>query len=156
MSVVFPLIMRAPPVDPLRGSVADAVPAASWSWPVDGVQPSCPAGTPADGRGPRGTMHRPPLRSNPPATTTTRSNMTTRVSVVGGVIMWSGIAEVSARAGYDVLVREVDDSAAEAAQRRLDKSLARAVRAGKFTEADRESAAARLSFTTELDDLSDR
>src|SRR3954452_20739223 len=100
-------------------------------------------------------MHRPPLRS-PPGTATTRSNMTKRVGVVGGGIMGSGIAEVSARAGYDVLVREVDDDAAEAAQRRLDKSLARAVRAGKFTEADRESAAARLSFTTELDDLSDR
>jgi 3-hydroxybutyryl-CoA dehydrogenase len=82
--------------------------------------------------------------------------MTKRVGVVGGGIMGSGIAEVSARAGYDVLVREVDDSAAEAAQLRLSKSLGRAVRAGKFTEADRDAALARLTFTTELDDLADR
>ena len=82
--------------------------------------------------------------------------MAKRVGVVGGGIMGSGIAEVSARAGYDVLVREVGDAAAEAAQLRLTKSLDRAVRGGKFTEADRQAAAARLSFTTELDDLADR
>ena len=82
--------------------------------------------------------------------------MTKKVGVVGGGIMGSGIAEVAARAGYDVLVREVSDVAAEAAQRRLVKSLGRAVSAGKFTDADREAALARLSFTTELTDLSDR
>jgi 3-hydroxybutyryl-CoA dehydrogenase len=82
--------------------------------------------------------------------------MTKKVGVVGGGIMGSGIAEVAARAGYEVLVREVTDVAAEAAQRRLVKSLGRAVSAGKFTDADREAALARLSFTTELTDLSDR
>jgi 3-hydroxyacyl-CoA dehydrogenase len=37
------------------------------------------------------------------------------VGVVGGGIMGSGIAEMSTRAGYEVLIREVDDEAAEAA-----------------------------------------
>jgi len=74
------------------------------------------------------------------------------VGVVGG-IMGSGIAEMSTRAGYEVLIREVDDEAAEAAQLRLGNSLGRAVRAGKFTEAEREAAQSRLSFTTELADL---
>jgi 3-hydroxybutyryl-CoA dehydrogenase len=82
--------------------------------------------------------------------------MAERVGVVGGGIMGSGIAEVSARAGYDVLVREVDDAAAEAARRRLEKSLGKAVRARKFTEADRVATLARLSFTTDLGDLADR
>jgi len=82
--------------------------------------------------------------------------MATKVGVVGGGIMGSGIAEVSARAGYDVLVRELDDLSAQAAQTRLATSLGRAVRAGKFTEADREAALARLTFTTELGDLADR
>jgi 3-hydroxybutyryl-CoA dehydrogenase len=82
--------------------------------------------------------------------------MAERVGVVGGGIMGSGIAEVSARAGHDVLVREVDDAAAESAQLRLTTSLGRAVRAGKFSEADRDAALARLSFTTELADLADR
>jgi 3-hydroxybutyryl-CoA dehydrogenase len=82
--------------------------------------------------------------------------MATKVGVVGGGIMGSGIAEVSARAGYDVLVRELDDLSAQTAQTRLATSLGRAVRAGKFTEADREAALARLTFTTELGDLADR
>jgi 3-hydroxybutyryl-CoA dehydrogenase len=82
--------------------------------------------------------------------------MARKVGVVGGGIMGSGIAEVSARAGHDVLVREVDDAAAETAQLRLTTSLGRAVRAGKFTEANRDAALARLSFTTELADLADR
>jgi 3-hydroxybutyryl-CoA dehydrogenase len=82
--------------------------------------------------------------------------MAERVGVVGGGIMGSGIAEVSARAGHDVLVREVNDAAAESAQLRLTTSLGRAVRAGKFSEADRDAALARLSFTTELADLAAR
>jgi len=81
--------------------------------------------------------------------------MTERVGVVGGGIMGSGIAEVAARAGHEVLVREVDDEAAERARARLTGSLGKAVRAGKFTEADRDTALARLSFTTELADLAD-
>jgi 3-hydroxybutyryl-CoA dehydrogenase len=69
--------------------------------------------------------------------------------------MGSGIAEVAARAGFDVVVREVDEVAAESAEHRLATSLNRAVRAGKSTEADREATLQRLSFTTELTDLAD-
>ena len=42
-----------------------------------------------------------------------------RVGVVGCGLMGSGIAEVCARAGLDVLVREVDEAAAEAGRGRL-------------------------------------
>ena len=82
--------------------------------------------------------------------------MARKVGVVGGGIMGSGIAEVSARAGFDVIVREVDDAAAERAQALLARSLGRAVRAGKFTDAESDAVLARLSFTTELGDLADR
>src|SRR4051794_41406396 len=82
--------------------------------------------------------------------------MVKRIGVVGGGIMGSGIAEVAARAGFDVVVREVDDAAAESAYRRLTKSLGRAERAGKLSEADRDAALSRLAFTTELSDLADR
>jgi 3-hydroxybutyryl-CoA dehydrogenase len=68
--------------------------------------------------------------------------MTERFGVVGGGIMGSGIAEVAARAGYDVVVREVDDAAVDAAQLRLAQSLGRAVRAGKSTEGERDAATA--------------
>ena len=78
------------------------------------------------------------------------------VGVVGGGIMGSGIAEVAARAGFDVLVREVDDVAKAAAKQRVTASLGKAVRAGKISEADREAALARLRFTTDLGELADR
>ena len=82
--------------------------------------------------------------------------MVSKVGVVGGGIMGSGIAEVSARAGFDVIVREIDDAAAERAQALLARSLGRAVRAGKFTDADSDATLARLSFTTDLGNLADR
>jgi 3-hydroxybutyryl-CoA dehydrogenase len=70
--------------------------------------------------------------------------------------MGSGIAEVCARAGLDVMVREVDAAAAESGRLRLVKSLDRGLAAGKLTEDERDAAVARLSFTTEIADLSDR
>ena len=67
--------------------------------------------------------------------------------------MGSGIAEVAARAGCDVVVREVDPGALEAGRGRIEKSLARAVAKGKLAEADRDDALGRIRFTTLLDDL---
>jgi len=70
--------------------------------------------------------------------------------------MGSGIAEVCARAGLDVMVREVDQAAAEAGRARIVKSLDRGLAAGKLTEAERDDAIGRLAFTTELADFGDR
>jgi 3-hydroxybutyryl-CoA dehydrogenase len=79
-----------------------------------------------------------------------------RVGVVGCGLMGSGIAEVCSRAGVDVIVREIDAAAAEAGQKRLTTSLDRGVRSGKLSEADRDAALARLTFTTDLGDMADR
>ncbi len=79
-----------------------------------------------------------------------------RVGVVGSGLMGSGIAEVCARAGLDVIVREVDAAAAETGQARFVKSLDRAVGSGKLTQDDRDAAFARVTFTTDIDDLADR
>ena len=70
--------------------------------------------------------------------------------------MGSGIAEVCARAGLDVMVREINAGAAEAGQKRLTTSLDRGVRSGKLTEEARDAALARLNFTTDLGDFADR
>jgi 3-hydroxybutyryl-CoA dehydrogenase len=70
--------------------------------------------------------------------------------------MGSGIAEVCARAGLDVIVREIDAEAAERGRSRLTTSLDRGVNAGKLEEAERDRAIAHLSFTTDLGDLADR
>jgi 3-hydroxybutyryl-CoA dehydrogenase len=78
------------------------------------------------------------------------------VGVVGSGLMGSGIAEVCARAGLDVVVTEVDAAAAEGGQRRLAKSLDRAVSSGKLAVDERDAAVARISFTTDIGDLADR
>ena len=79
-----------------------------------------------------------------------------RIGVVGAGLMGSGIAEVCARAGLDVMVREVDAEACERGRARIVGSLDRGVRSGKLAEADRDAAIARLAFTTDFAELADR
>jgi 3-hydroxybutyryl-CoA dehydrogenase len=79
-----------------------------------------------------------------------------RVGVVGAGLMGSGIAEVCARAGLDVLVNEVNQEAAEAGRARIAKSIQRGVRSGKLSEADADAALGRLTFTTDLGEFADR
>jgi 3-hydroxybutyryl-CoA dehydrogenase len=78
------------------------------------------------------------------------------VGVVGCGLMGSGIAEVCARAGLDVMVREASEAAAEAGRARVVKSLDRGLTAGKLTEEQRNDAVGRLGFTTDMADLADR
>jgi 3-hydroxybutyryl-CoA dehydrogenase len=82
--------------------------------------------------------------------------MAEAVGVVGGGIMGSGIAEVAARSGCDVVIREVNAAACDVAQRRIERSLDKAVRSGKLPEADREATVDRLRYVTELDEFADR
>ncbi|HWC80637.1 MAG TPA: 3-hydroxybutyryl-CoA dehydrogenase [Pseudonocardiaceae bacterium] len=79
-----------------------------------------------------------------------------RVGVVGAGLMGSGIAEVCARAGLDVVVNEVNATALEAGQARISKSLDRGVRSGKLSEAERDEAMGRIVFTTDLAEFADR
>ena len=78
-----------------------------------------------------------------------------RVGVVGCGLMGSGIAEVAAKGGFDVVVREVTDEFLDAGQGRIRKSMDRAVDKEKLSAGDRDAAWARLSFTTEVADLKD-
>ncbi len=79
-----------------------------------------------------------------------------RVGVVGCGQMGAGIAEVSARAGMNVVVREVDAAAAERGRNRLLGSFDKAVARNKMTEEERDATIANLSFTTDLADMADR
>ena len=79
-----------------------------------------------------------------------------RVGVVGCGLMGSGIAEVCARAGADVVVVERDADALKSGQARIERSLSRAVASGKVTEADAEVARSNLTFADAIDGLSDR
>jgi 3-hydroxybutyryl-CoA dehydrogenase len=78
-----------------------------------------------------------------------------RVAVLGGGLMGSGIAEVSAAHGFSVAVREIDDEALAGARSRVDVSLQRAVRAGKLDDDGAAAILERIQFTTDLQDLAD-
>jgi len=78
-----------------------------------------------------------------------------KVGVVGCGLMGSGIAEIAAKSGFDVRVREVNDEFLEAGRKRIRKSMDRAVDKEKLTAEDRDAAWERLSFTTEVSDLAD-
>jgi 3-hydroxybutyryl-CoA dehydrogenase len=78
------------------------------------------------------------------------------VGVVGCGLMGSGIAEVAAKGGFDVLVREVDDAALAKGRKRIEGSLAKAVEKEKLTAAEKDAALARLTFTTDLAKMAER
>jgi 3-hydroxybutyryl-CoA dehydrogenase len=79
----------------------------------------------------------------------------TRVAVVGGGLMGSGIAQVCAQSGLATIVREVTPALADKARASITRSLDKGVEKAKVTPAARETALAKLSFTTELRDAKD-
>jgi len=79
-----------------------------------------------------------------------------RIGVVGCGLMGAGIAEVSARAGRDVVVVEADADRAAAGRERIEHSLATAVKRGKLAEEDRDATLARLHVGFDYGDLADR
>lgn len=78
------------------------------------------------------------------------------IGVVGCGLMGSGIAEVAAKAGLDVIVRDINDGAVAAGRERIEKSLARAVSRGKLSAEARDDVLASLTFTTDMNALADR
>jgi 3-hydroxybutyryl-CoA dehydrogenase len=78
-----------------------------------------------------------------------------KVAVIGSGLMGSGIAEVSAKAGYETLVREVNDELLEKGMGRIRKSLDRAVDKGKLEGEARDSAMGRIRGSTSLEDVAD-
>ena len=78
-----------------------------------------------------------------------------RVGVVGGGLMGHGIAQVTAQAGYDVVLREVDEDAIAGCMKKIEKQLARAVEKGKSTQEDADAILGRLKTTTDYGDLAD-
>lgn len=82
--------------------------------------------------------------------------MITRVGVVGCGLMGSGIAEVCARAGLDVVVIDSDVRSLEKGKARIESSLQRALRAHKITDEELDRALNALQFATDFDAMSDR
>ncbi|MET0421576.1 MAG: 3-hydroxybutyryl-CoA dehydrogenase [Acidimicrobiia bacterium] len=76
-----------------------------------------------------------------------------RIGVVGSGLMGSGIAEVSARAGFDVVVRSRSQAGADATLEAIAKSLGRSVDKGKLDPAERDVVMGRVRAVTDLDEL---
>ncbi len=78
-----------------------------------------------------------------------------KVGVVGCGLMGSGIAQVSAQAGFSTVVREVSPNALEKGMGMITKFLKGGVEKGKVTQEAMDKTLANLKTTTELKDLAD-
>jgi len=78
-----------------------------------------------------------------------------KVAVLGCGLMGSGIAEVSARAGFTTVIREVSEELLEKGQSRIEKSLAKAVFKGKLEEDEKTQILGRLSGVVDIEELAD-
>jgi 3-hydroxybutyryl-CoA dehydrogenase len=76
-----------------------------------------------------------------------------KVGVLGGGLMGSGIAQVSAMAGFETIVREISDPLIQKSKSGIGKTLAKGIEKGKVTEAERDAALGKLTFTTDLAQL---
>lgn len=77
-----------------------------------------------------------------------------KVGVLGAGLMGSGIAEVCAKAGFTVVVREVDEKALAAGKRRIENSLSKAIERGKLNDAEESAITSRLTFSSSLEEIS--
>jgi 3-hydroxybutyryl-CoA dehydrogenase len=77
------------------------------------------------------------------------------IGVVGAGLMGSGIAQVSAVSGYDVVLRDVSDDALQRGIAAISASLDKFVSKDRLSRADADAALARISVTTDLSALGD-
>jgi 3-hydroxybutyryl-CoA dehydrogenase len=78
-----------------------------------------------------------------------------KVGVLGCGLMGSGIAQVAAQAGFEVVVREVEQKFIDKGLAGIQKSLGKFVEKGKMQQADMDACVGRLKGTTSLQDLAD-
>jgi len=78
-----------------------------------------------------------------------------KVGVVGGGLMGHGITQICAQAGWDVVMREVDDEKVGACVGKIDKQLSRAVEKGRMESADADGVRDRIEATTDYGQLAD-
>lgn len=77
------------------------------------------------------------------------------VGVIGAGIMGAGIAQVAAQAGYDVIMRDIEDRFVEKGLASIKKGMGRLVEKGKMAQAEADAVVGRVKGTTDLNDLKD-
>ncbi|MGH9041764.1 MAG: 3-hydroxyacyl-CoA dehydrogenase family protein [Acidimicrobiia bacterium] len=78
-----------------------------------------------------------------------------RVGIIGSGTMGSGIAEVAAKSGFEVVLRSRSQKGCDGMQAGLEKSLGRQLEKGRITESDRDATLTLVRTTTELDELAE-
>jgi 3-hydroxybutyryl-CoA dehydrogenase len=78
-----------------------------------------------------------------------------KVGVVGAGLMGHGIAQIAAQAGWDVVLREVDQARLDKGVGRIEKQLGRAVEKGRMEQADADATRGRINATLDYGDLAD-
>ena len=73
-----------------------------------------------------------------------------KIVVIGGGTMGLDIAQVFAKKGYDVVVRDINDQIIQASEARLNKALDKQVAKGKLDEAGKAAITGKMTFTTDL------
>lgn len=81
--------------------------------------------------------------------------MARKLAVIGAGLMGSGIAQVSAVAGWEVVLRDLTDEALDRGREAIRGSLGKFVAKGRLSEADAEAALGRITTTTELEAAAD-
>lgn len=77
--------------------------------------------------------------------------MPQQLAVIGAGLMGSGIAQVAAQAGWDVVLRDINADGLDRGRRAVESSTAKLVDKGRLTPDDREQLLARITTTTELE-----
>jgi 3-hydroxybutyryl-CoA dehydrogenase len=78
-----------------------------------------------------------------------------KIGVVGCGLMGRGIAEVSAKSGYDVVVSEINKELLDKGMAAINQSLSKAVEKGKIKEADKATALGKIKGTIDMQDFKD-
>ena len=78
-----------------------------------------------------------------------------KVGVIGGGLMGSGIAQVSAAAGFPTAVREISEDLCAKSRQSIEKTLAKGIERGKVTASERDTTLGNLRFVTRLEEIAD-
>ena len=77
------------------------------------------------------------------------------IGVLGAGVMGNGIAQVASMAGYNVIMRDIEDRFVESGIKNIDKFLTKSVEKGKMTADAKKEVVGRIKGTTAMADLKD-
>ena len=75
------------------------------------------------------------------------------IGVLGAGTMGNGIAQVAAQAGFNVVMRDIEDRFVQGGLKNIDKFLAKSVEKGKMTADQKSAVMGRIKGTTKLEDM---